>query len=151
VTDTLVIGIGDASRRDDGAGAAVVAGLRQLDLPGNVRLETHWGEGASLIASWEGVARVILVDAMTSGAPAGTLSWFDMENLPPPGSFPYSTHRFGVLEGLQLALALGELPPVIHLLGIEGEDFSAGAGLTLEVEKGVERAVQEIAAFTAVP
>ena len=143
MTEWLVVGVGDPLRGDDGAGPAVIECLRRRSLPG-VRLETHWGEGASLMALWQGHRRVILVDAMVSGAPPGTLRWFGPENLPESGTFPWSTHRFGLAEALQLAAVLGALPEEVQVLGIEGKAFPTGGGLSPEVARAVARACVEI-------
>lgn len=143
MTEILIVGIGDPLRGDDGAGPAVIERLRRRSLPG-VRLETHWGEGASLMALWQSHRQVILVDAMASGAPPGTLRWFGPENLPGSGTFPYSTHRFGLAEALQLAAVLGELPEEVRVLGIEGRAFEGGGALSPEVERAVEQACASI-------
>ena len=142
MAETLVVGIGDPMRGDDGLGPAVVERLRLL--PANVCLETHWGEGAGLMALWRGWERVILVDAMTSGIEAGTLRWFDAERLPAPGLFPHSTHRFGLAEALAMSQVLGELPAGIAVLGIEGRCFLPGAGLSPEAAAAVEPACEQI-------
>lgn len=138
-----MVGVGDPLRGDDGAGPAVIEGLRARPLPG-VGLATHWGEGASLMEAWKGCRQVILVDAMVTGAPPGTLRWFGPENLPESGTFPYSTHRFGLAEALQLAAVLGELPEELAVLGIEGRAFDAGAGLSPEVSGAVATACEEV-------
>ena len=143
MTEILIVGVGDPLRGDDGVGPAVIECLRRRSLPG-VRLETHSGEGASLMALWQGHRRVILVDAMVCGAPPGTLRWFGPENLPGSGTFPYSTHRFGLAEALQLAAVLGALPEEVWVLGIEGKAFQAGGGFSPEVARAVARAGVEI-------
>ena len=137
--ETLIIGIGDPQRGDDGVGHAVIRRL-QTRVPPGVELQCHWGEGTALMESWKGWERVILVDAMVSSGTPGTLRWFGGEALPPPGLFPYSTHRFGVAEALRLGSVLGELPGSWALLGIEGKDFRAGSGLSPALEEAVERA-----------
>ena len=142
---TLIIGIGDPQRGDDGVGHAVIRRLETQSLPG-MEFQRHWGEGTALMESWKGWERVILVDAMVSSGTPGTLRWFEGEVLPQPGLFPYSTHRFGVAEALRLAAVLGELPGSWALLGIEGKNYRAGSGLSPEVEETVERACAEILA-----
>jgi hypothetical protein len=51
----VVIGVGNEFRRDDGAGPAVVAKLRDLASPG-VELVTMDGEPTRLIEAWTGAA-----------------------------------------------------------------------------------------------
>jgi hydrogenase maturation protease len=58
--------------------------------------------------------------------------------------FHYSTHAFSVAEAVELARALGELPPKLVLYGIEGKNFDCGIGLSSEVEKATEEIVRRI-------
>jgi len=53
-----------------------------------------------------------------------------------------------VAEAIELARALGQLPPKLVVYGIEGKDFSAGVGLSPEVEGRIaeltERVLREL-------
>jgi len=98
------------------------------------------------MALWQGYPRVILVDAMRSGRPPGSLHWFSAQAPPPAGIFPYATHRFGLVEALRLGALLGELPGELYVLGIEGACFDAGAPLSPAVAEAVERAAGEVLA-----
>jgi len=92
---------------------------------------------------WSGEDAVLLVDAVSSGAPAGTLHRLDAVAEPlPPALFAASTHHLGVADAVELARALGRLPAKVVVIGIEGACFDAGEGLSIEVETAVERAVQ---------
>ena len=46
-----------------------------------------------------------------------------------------STHVFGVGEAIELARVLEQLPPILIVYAIEGENFSTGIGLTSKVER----------------
>lgn len=61
---------------------------------------------------------LILVDAMRSGAPAGTVRRLAADE-PLPREWQTSTHGLGVAEYLAIGHALGTLPPVLLLYGIE--------------------------------
>ncbi len=145
-----MIGIGNDERHDDAAGLATARLLRSSPLPGARVLELAGGS-VELLAAWEGEPSVLVVDAMVSGEPPGTVRRFDAgrETLP-AGPAGASTHGLGLAEAVGLARALGRLPARLVLVGIEGTDFSPGAGLTPEVAAGVEVAArlvrQEIAA-----
>jgi hydrogenase maturation protease len=143
----LIIGIGNAFRRDDGAGLAVARRLKALHLPDTAVL-THPGEGTSLMQAWQGAAHVVLIDAVQSGAPPGTLHRIDAsERDPAPAIFSGSSHTFGVAEAIALARTLGTLPPRLVIFGIEGVDYTYGPGLTPEVENAVARATDAISAL----
>ncbi|MCC7209806.1 MAG: hydrogenase maturation protease [Anaerolineae bacterium] len=143
----LIIGIGNAYRHDDGAGLAAARRLKALNLPG-VTVLLHSGEGGSLMEAWQGADHVVLVDAVKSGAPPGTLHRIDAsERDPAPAYFSTSSHTFGVSEAIALARTLGGLPRRLVIFGIEGVDYTYGPGLTLQVENAVAQAVDAIAAL----
>src|SRR5258708_12138113 len=69
---TVVIGVGNDFRGDDGAGLAVLARLAGLVPPG-VDLVASDGEPANLLAAWDDASVAIVVDAVQAGAaPPGT-------------------------------------------------------------------------------
>ncbi len=141
----LVIGIGNPLRSDDGAGLAALRCLRR-NPPQDVLLVEESGEGAALMSAWKGADRVILIDAVHSGAEPGAIHRFDAARASlPRGLFHLSSHAFGVADAVELARALGELPPVLILYGIECENFSAGSELSPKVKVAVEQVAERIA------
>ena len=142
-----VFGIGNRYRHDDAAGLVVAERV------GGTPFE---GEPVGLIEVWSGEDAVLLVDAVSSGAPPGTLHRLDAVAEPlPPALFAASTHHLGVADAVELARALGRLPAKGVVIGIEGACFDAGEGLSIEVETAVERAVEavreEVGACTSAP
>lgn len=134
LTPLLLIGVGNPFRRDDGLGPAVLAALMP-NAPKGVNFSAQSGEGSSLMAAWQGYERVLLIDAVCSGAPAGTLHVLDaIQEAIPSRFFHYSTHAFSVGEAIEMARALGELPRQLTLLGIEGADFGSGQGFSPAVQ-----------------
>jgi hydrogenase maturation protease len=130
----LVIGVGNETRGDDGAGIVAIRLLRGKLLPGTRIIEAS-GEGAALMEAWQGAARVVLIDAVESGAEPGTIHRIDAARQKVPVRFfRYSTHAFSVAEAVETARALGSLPPCLVIYGIEGARFTAGAPLSREVE-----------------
>ena len=135
----LIIGIGNEMRGDDAVGLLVA---RALGLSETV-LE-HDGEPASLIALWEGQDEVVMVDAVTSGRPPGTVVEVDVIETELPAGLCHSTHALGPAEAVELARALGKLPTRMRLVGIEASDFSFETGLTPEVEEAVDQVVSHL-------
>lgn len=126
----IVIGIGNPDRGDDGAGRAV-ARLLAGRLPADVELTEHGGETTGLLARLDGAAAAFLIDACASGAPAGTIHRFDAADRKLPHSaFAASSHGMGLAEAVELARALGQLPPRCIVYAIEGGSFASGAALT---------------------
>lgn len=141
----LIIGIGNDYRSDDAVGLVVVRALQARMLPHASVLEAT-GEGTALLEAWKGREAVILIDAVTSGAPAGTIYQLDAQSGPiSPGLFALSTHAFSVAQAVELARALGNLPQRLMIYGIEGKHFVAGTGLSPEVERAAQEALESIA------
>ena len=73
----LVVGVGNRYRGDDGAGLAAAARLGEAAGAPVVLLDNS-GDGTVLLDVWQHADAVIVIDAMRSGAPAGswhTPSW----------------------------------------------------------------------------
>jgi hydrogenase maturation protease len=130
---TCVVGVGNELRGDDAVGLEV---LRLLEgaLPDGVRVLPCEGEPVALLSAWEGCDTVILVDATHSGAEPGTVRRIPAHDEPlPPERGRSSTHVLGVGEAIELARALGKLPPRAIVYGIEAGTLEAGAELSPEV------------------
>ena len=125
---TVVIGVGNALRGDDGAGLAAVA---RIPASPGVEVLSHSGDGSNLLELWDGAEAVVIVDSMASGADPGTIQRFDVsaEPLPAAARRP-AGHTFGVAEAIEAARALGRLPRRAIVIGVEGADFELGAGLS---------------------
>jgi hydrogenase maturation protease len=131
-----VIGLGNAFRGDDAAG---------LEIARRLGGRSFEGEPVSLIEEWRDVDRLVLVDAMQSGAGAGAIRVVaaHTEALPPELRRP-STHLMGAAEAIELARTLGLLPQETYVYAIEGERFDAGSGLSPAVTAAVGRVVEMI-------
>jgi len=127
---TLVIGVGNRARRDDGAGLEVARLLDGVE---------HEGDALALLELWEGAEDVVLVDAARSGGAPGVVRCFDAIAAPvPTAAVRSSTHALGIADAVELARALGRLPARLRVVAIDGEDFALGQGLTSDVAAAVE-------------
>lgn len=135
-----VIGLGNPDRGDDGAGRAVARWLAGR-LPPEVEILERGGEAADLLDCLEGAAAVYLVDASAPAGAPGQVRRFDAAAAPLPAeSFAFSTHGLGLGEAVELARALGSLPPRCIVYAIEGQDFAPGAPLSPAVADAVAEA-----------
>ena len=142
--ETLVIGVGNARRRDDAVGVLVAENIRKQALDGvNVVIES--GEGAALIERFSQAERVIIVDAVQADGAVGTIYRFDAcRQKIPSRFFNYSTHQFGVAEAIEMARALEALPPQLIVYGIEGRSFEFGSELAPEVKQAANELTEKI-------
>lgn len=146
-----IIGCGNCDRGDDAAGVLVARRLRALAVE-TLAVEATFvevieqsGESFSLMDSWMGSERVILVDATApSGTPGQIRAWNAHVDRLPEDVFSCSTHAFGVREAVELARVMTRLPQTLLVYGIEGKQFSFGAPLSPEVERAVESVAQQL-------
>lgn len=133
----MIVGIGNEFRSDDGLGPCVVRELRK-NVPRGVRIKEHSGEGTGLMDLWKGQSGVIVIDAIKSGSPPGTIHSIDpLHQETPRWLAQSSSHTFGVAEAIALSRHLGTLPGFLRIVGIEAESFAAGQGLSTSVVKSV--------------
>jgi hydrogenase maturation protease len=136
-----VIAIGNPYRRDDGAGGAVLSSLHdRFGDDERVRLVELDGESVRLVQAWEGSSTVWIVDAVRSGRPFGSFHEVDatrLADLDDTGARLGGGHLMGLGEAVELATVLDLLPPCLRVLGVEGESFENGEGLSESTQRGV--------------
>jgi hydrogenase maturation protease len=152
-----VIAIGNPYRRDDGAGGAVLSLLRErFGDDARVRLVELDGESVRLVQAWEGSSTVWIVDAVRSGRPFGSFHEVDatrLADLDDTGARLGGGHLMGLGEAVELASVLDLLPPSLRVLGVEGETFENGEGLSASTQRAIVAAagflIAEVSAVLA--
>ncbi len=128
MTDVLVVGVGHPDRGDDAAGWLVAERLReQLGDHDEVEIVRLSADPAGLLTlpAWDAAAHVVLVDAIVTGAPPGSVEVLGADR-PLPSPRASGTHDLDLVATLQLARALGRLPRDLTIVGIEGARFGVG-------------------------
>lgn len=146
--NTVVIGIGNSFRRDDGVGVAVAAALREQAVPG-VRVLTGIEDPVSLLEAWSSAALAVLVDAALRCGPAsspqpGRVHRATMSEV--VGGHGLSSHRLDVAEALALGLALDRVPDRLVLFTVEAADVGHGPGLSPAVAAAVPAVLAAVVA-----
>ena len=144
----VVAGLGNEYRRDDGAGAAAVS-LVVRQCPG-VNVVGPLDDPLDLLGLWDGAALAVVVDAVSSGSPPGTVQVVELDPTAPKpfrergASGMNSTHGIGLAGVYRLARVIERAPSRVVVVGIEGSDFGQGVGLSQGVEVGVEHAARHV-------
>jgi hydrogenase maturation protease len=141
---TVIIGVGNRDRGDDGIGFVVSQGLRAR-VAENVRVLEESRDGAAILEAFAGADELILVDAAESGMPPGTIHRIDAgtERIP-RDLLRLSSHAFGAAEAIELARALRMLPARATVYGIAGANFSAGAEIHPAVREAAISLIAQI-------
>lgn len=146
---TLVIGVGNDLRGDDGAGLAVARGLAAR-APAGVEVLALDGEPVTLMQAWADHDEVVVVDAVASEDPPGTVVRVEAGRDEEQGVVPDrrrhdSSHAVALGDAVALARVLGRLPPRLTILGITGAAFDLGTGLSAPVRVAVDDLVAALA------
>lgn len=142
--NTVVIGVGNEYRRDDGVGPAVARALAEL----GVHAEISDGDPVRLMELWEGVELVVIVDAVRC-VPAVPGRW---HRTTLPHTVPAaSTHGFGVPEAVDLADALDRRPQHLVVYAVEITDTGFGTGLSPAIAAAIAPLTAAVRAEIALP
>jgi hydrogenase maturation protease len=136
VPATLVLGLGNPLRGDDGVGVRVAQQLAEWCLPSDVEVVDAGTRGLGLVSLLEGRRRAIVIDASDMGLAPGEFVRFTLEEARLLGEDEgrFSVHAAGLREALLLARALGILPEEVVLFGVQPAHVAWEAGLSPQVE-----------------
>ncbi|HLA66729.1 MAG TPA: hydrogenase maturation protease [Acidimicrobiia bacterium] len=134
---TVIIGVGNPDRGDDGVGIVVAAIAGSLT---GVAVRTV-NDPFDILDAWGFADRAVVIDATKGTSAPGVVTVFDVGAQPFPPAFPSSSsHGLGIADAVALGKALGRLPKHLVVIGVEGEVFD-GCGLSAAVSAAVDAAV----------
>jgi hydrogenase maturation protease len=142
---TLVIGIGNADRGDDGVGLEVARLVAKK--AHNVRvIELDYPSDA--LNAWTPEDTVVITDAVNSGAEPGTLHVVDVvaHRLPAGNWSAGGSHALGLAAVVELARALDKLPRKLVVVGVEARQFTFGTSMSEVVTAAVPAAAVAVIA-----
>jgi len=131
---TVVLALGNLIRSDDGVGLCALRRLQEDSrVPADVSLVEGGTKGLELVSYISEASRLLVLDAVEVGAPAGTilrLAGEDIRSLP-GGS---SVHDLALADILGALRILGREPQEIVLLGVQPARTELGTSLSPPVE-----------------
>lgn len=138
-----IIACGTPNRGDDEAGMLIASLLQLRDIP----VTSYSSDGLGLLSVLPQSGTVLLIDAVQTGRPAGSITVCNANAGPVPiEPHTASSHGFGVAHAIELARTLGTLPEVLTVIGIEGRRFSIGAAMSPEVRSACDQVAAQITA-----
>jgi hydrogenase maturation protease len=135
----LVLGVGNILMGDEGVGVHVLRALeREMPAPG-VRLLDGGTGGVNLLAEFDGVSAVLLIDATYDGKAAGTITHLQPKRV---GDLPrgLGAHDFGLKDLFAAAALVGRLPE-LHVYTIS---VATVVPMCTELSAPVEAAVADV-------
>ena len=148
VTRVAVIGCGNLARSDDGVGPHVVRVLSERGLGRDpvVRLLDAGTDGMAVLQAARGCDRLILIDAVRSGSPAGAvfeLPGGELEDRPPP---PMTLHDFRWEHALFAGRRMygAAFPADVTVLLVEAASMDFGLDLSPAVARSAEKVAARV-------
>jgi hydrogenase maturation protease len=155
MTETLILGLGNPLRGDDGIGPAVIDWLCARGVPPDVTTLDDGAADLGLVLTLADYRRVIVVDAADMGRAPGEWARFTPDRLRLEHASRLSLHAAGLSDVLALSAALGLSPEAVIIYGVQPASVDWSAGLSAEAQRAVPevgRAVfSEIGARTLAP
>jgi hydrogenase maturation protease len=132
---------------DDGVGPALLDQLAGSAARWNGQVEFLDGgtQGLALLGHLSGRRALIIVDALKTGAPPGTVHRLTLPELreASPGRAS-SSHECNAGELLAAAQLLDELPDQLFVVGVEPEKITTGLGLSPSVREALPTASDQV-------
>jgi hydrogenase maturation protease len=142
---SVVLCLGNRYLRDDGIGIRVAEALKG-ELGSDVLVEASQTMDLPLLSRYEGASRVVVVDALTSGAKPGEVSRYALAPSGKPLEALNGSHSLHLQDYFDIAWQAGLLRCPVTIVGVEPKECGIGEGLTDELERAIPRAVAEVKA-----
>ena len=148
MTRTLICGVGNKLKRDDGLGPFVIEQLEDTPMPEGVDVVDYGISGFKCALKLEGYSKVVFVDAISlPGFEPGRLHRLKItkEKLmksPKLSDFSLSMHETDLERIMATAAVLNIYPDEVVIIGCEPSDTSVGLGLTKSVEAAVPKIIE---------
>ena len=132
---------------DDGIGVRVVQLLAErYRYPAGVTILDGGTLGLDLLPRLEGVERLLVVDAVETGQPAGTLVRMAGDEVPVVLETKVSPHQMGLKDLLAVAMLQGFAPREMVLWGVQPALIELGTDLSEAVAARLEPLVGKVLA-----
>ncbi len=144
----VVVGAGNVLFGDEGLGPKAIERLRKAGLPENVKVYDAGVSLSSILSVCEGCDKMVIVDAVKSGARPGEICRFALEELEGGDqsglSFRLSLHEMDIPRAIAMERLVARLPSEIIFIGMEPKRVAPGEGLSEEVSAGLDALVDRV-------
>lgn len=144
--DIVVLGCGNPNRSDDGAGPRVMALLRGIGLPPEVRLFDVGTDGMTAMYRARGATHLVVVDARVPGGNPGAVYEVPGEVLAAPPAKGAGLHEFRWDHALYAGRRIygDAYPATVVVLLIEAASLDLGLALSPTVEASAQSVSQRV-------
>jgi hydrogenase maturation protease len=127
----VVLGVGNILLSDEGVGVHAVEKLRaDYLLPPEVETIDGGTSGMEMLEDLANADHILIVDAVRSGRPPGTIMKIVGDDVPVFFKTKLSPHQIGLSDVLAALVLTGEQPGGTTLIGVEPESLETSLALT---------------------
>jgi len=138
----VVLGVGNILLSDEGVGVRAIEQLREdYLLPPEVEIIDGGTSGMEMLEDLAHADHLLIVDAVRSGQPPGTIVKIAGEDVPVFFKTKLSPHQIGLSDVLATLVLTDEQPGGITVIGVEPESLETAMALTPTVAAQMPRLV----------
>lgn len=148
----VVLGVGNLIMGDEGLGVRCVERLEAAAaLPAGVTVVDGGTSTNELLGDLEGLDLLVIVDAVVTGGPPGSLIRLEGDRIPSALSNKLSPHQHGINDLLAHLQLLGRAPTRVVLHGAMPARIALGMDLSPEIEAVLPELMARVVAEVAGP
>jgi hydrogenase maturation protease len=145
---TIILGMGNPLRCDDGIGVAVVEVLkRSYSLSDNITFMDAGTSSLRALLMMQGYQRVFIIDAADIGGAPGDWRCIPIEDISfiPEGLTKYgSFHNAGLKDAIALGQVMEILPEEIMIYAVQPQDLQISIGLSDTIATAAHEIVEDL-------
>jgi hydrogenase maturation protease len=151
-SQVAIVGVGNVLLSDEGVGIHVVRALREIPLPSYTMVFEFGTRGLEILEAAEGFRKMVIVDAVRSGAPPGTIKrWRLGELIDASAPRMTSLHEMDLLTILKIGRATAKLPDDVVIVGIEPKVLLPSLELSAELKAKFRELLDLVVKEASVP
>lgn len=141
----IILGVGNILLSDEGIGVRAVESLkREYRLPPEVEVIDGGTSAMEMLDDLACADHLIIVDAVRSGKPPGTMVRIAGDAVPVFFKTKLSPHQIGLSDVLATLALTGEQPGGVTVIGVEPYSLATGMALTPQVEALLPKVVAQL-------
>jgi len=140
----VIMGLGNPLFQDEGLGVHCIARLADADFHEQAELIDGGTDSLALLGVVEAAKHLLVIDAIDTDAPAGTICRVNGDEIPLMMAGRMSAHQIGFQEVLALASLRGKLPAELILIGVQPESLDWGTELTHTVTAAIPAVIEMV-------
>jgi hydrogenase maturation protease len=145
MTKDLILGVGNLLLTDEGLGIHAVRKLFENPaLPADVEVVDGGTAGLGLLYYLEDVNRLVIIDAVETGGPPGTMVRLSGEQIPVYMAMKVSPHEITLPDFLAAAKLRDLYPQEVIVWGIQPQSLEVGVDLSPVVAEKLDELVENV-------